>query len=160
MKRNTPLALALMVLTAPEAAASQGVGGTSCGFAATPLAFGGYTASSSSPADFTATLTVTCTGSGPGLVPVRATVALLGGSSERRLAVGAGRLRYQLYLDPARTVLWGDGAGGSQTAAVSGVVGPSTVFRWSLTVYGRLLARQSDALAGAYADQITAVLNY
>jgi spore coat protein U-like protein len=42
----------------------------------------------------------------------------------------------------------------------SGVVGPNSVFRQPITVYGRILARQTDAAVGHYADVITAVLNY
>jgi len=41
-----------------------------------------------------------------------------------------------------------------------GVVGPTTPFRETLTVYGRILARQSGAVVGNYTARITAVLNY
>ncbi len=69
------------------------------------------------------------------------------------------RCGYQLYLDPARTTLWGNG-GGSGTVPVSGVAGPTTPFRQTLTVYGRILARQSGVMTGHYTDQFLAVLNY
>ena len=68
-------------------------------------------------------------------------------------------MRYQLYLDPARTALWGNGGGGS-TVPVSGIASLTTPFRQALTVYGRILARQSDAHVGNYTDRITIVLNY
>lgn len=137
-------------------------GGANCALSTTSLAFGQYVPSRSSPSDFTATISMTCTASGAAPVPVLGVISLTGsgGAFGSELADGPNRLRYQLFLDPARTVLWGDGGGASHTQTVSGVVGAATPFRATLTVYGRVLARQSDAAVGAYADQITAVLNY
>jgi spore coat protein U-like protein len=154
--------LALMVLAALAAGPARASGGANCSVSATPLAFGKYVPTSTSPADFTATISVTCTTSGPTPAAIRGTIALAGGTgpSVRQLTDGVHRLRYQLYLDPTRSVLWGDGNGGSSTASLSGIVAPTTPFRQVLTVYGRILARQSGAPVGLYADQITAVLNY
>jgi spore coat protein U-like protein len=137
-------------------------GGAGCSLSATPLAFGKYVPSSGSPSDFTATITVTCTASGATPVPIHGTISLLSasGASGRQLTGGGRRLRYQLYLDPARAVAWESGSGGDGTVSVSGVVGPTTPFRQTLTVYGRILARQSEARVGNYADQLTVVLNY
>ncbi|MEA2729192.1 MAG: hypothetical protein QOF70_3667 [Acetobacteraceae bacterium] len=162
-KQDWPSALmALMLLAALAPAPARAGGGASCNLSATPLTFGKYVPFSSSPSDFTATITLTCTAPGTVPVPIHGFITLTGpgGPSGRWLANGAHRLRYQLYLDPARTVLWGEGSGGSGTASISGVVGLTTPFRQALTVYGRILARQSDARVGNYADQITAVLNY
>jgi spore coat protein U-like protein len=163
MTQDWPCALmALMVLPALSSVPARAAGDTSCSLFATPLAFGKYVPSSSAPSDFTATITLTCTASGTAPVPIQGTIALTGagGPPGRQLTAGARRLRYQLYLDSARTVLWGDGTGGSGTVSISGVAGSSTPFRQALTVYGRILARQSDAPVGNYADQITAVLSY
>ncbi len=154
------LTAALVVLTLAQPASAQGASAAHCALAATPLAFGAYSPTSGAPADFTATLTVTCTASGAEAAPVEGTISLLGGASGRRLTSGARSLRYQLYLDPARSVPWGDGAGGGRTASVSGVVSPNTAFRQSITIYGRILARQSRTAVGAYTDQIEAILTY
>jgi spore coat protein U-like protein len=128
---------------------------------ATPLAFGRYTPYGSSPADFTATITVVCTAAGSDPVPFRGTVSLTwpGASTSRELSDGRHSLRYQLFSDPSRTAPWGDATGGS-ARPLSGIASPTAPFRETLTVYGRILARQSAASVGSYRGQIVAVLNY
>jgi spore coat protein U-like protein len=162
MNRAMRVAAAILLLAqvlTPRSA--QAVGGASCMLSATPLAFGRYVPFSGVPTDFSATLTVTCTAPGAAAVPVRGTIALAGGTGgpfARRLTSGRYGLRYQLFSDPGRTVPWGDSTAG--TVSVTGVVGPRTVFRQTLTVYGRILARQSGARVGLYTDQVMAQLNY
>jgi spore coat protein U-like protein len=128
----------------------------------TPLAFGQYVPSRNVPSDFTATLHLTCVASGTTSAIVEGTIGLIGpgGPAGRHLADGRHRLRYQLFVDPARTILWGDGIGDTRTKPISGMVGPIDSMRQTFTIYGRILARQSDAAVGNYSDQITAVLNY
>jgi spore coat protein U-like protein len=137
-------------------------GAVSCSVAATPLEFGQYVPFSSIPDDFTATITVTCTAIGATAVPLQGSISLIGamGASGRQLSNGAATLRYHTYLNPARTMYWGDGTGRGGTQVVTGMVGPAMPFRLSYTVYGRILARQSAARVGTYADQITVMLNY
>ncbi len=162
-KQDRPRALtALLLLAALAPAPARAAGGASCSLSATPLTFGNYAPSSSFPSDFTATITLTCTASGATLAPIHGAIAMTGagGASTRQLTNGARRMRYQLYLDPARTAPWGDGAGGGNTVSFSGIVGPTTPIRQAFTVYGRILARQSDAVVGAYADQVAVVLTY
>ncbi len=151
---------AVGLATALAPVPARAAGGASCELSATPLAFGQYVPYENAPADFTATITVTCTSSGGAPVPILATISLTGpgAPSDRELTDGLHRLRYQLFLDPSRTAPWGDGVGGAKS--ISGVVGPAAPFRTTVTVYARILARQSGALAGAYTDQIIAVLNY
>lgn len=154
------LAVALLgALAAPPAHSS---GGVSCNLAATSLAFGHYVPSSGTPDDVTATITVTCTATGSSTVPLLGAISLTGVSTSdgRHLTSGVHIVRYHTFLDPARTMFWGDGTGRGGTAVVSAMVGPSAPFRQTYIVYGRILARQSATPVGAYADRITAVLNY
>jgi spore coat protein U-like protein len=162
-QRDWPRVLTtLMVVAALAPIAAHAGGGAGCSLSATPLAFGTYVPSSSSPSDLTATITVTCTASGATPLPIHGTIGLLGASGPfgRQLSDGRHRLRYQLYLDPARTIGWESGSGGNGTASISGIAGPTNPYRQTLTVYGRLLARQSEARVGKYADQLTVVLSY
>ncbi|MDB5698831.1 MAG: spore coat protein, partial [Alphaproteobacteria bacterium] len=135
-------------------------GSASCAISSTSLAFGQYVPSHSKPSDFTATLTLVCTASAN--APVVGTIALLGmnGASGRALSDGSHRLRYQLFLDAGRTIMWGDGTGDSRTESISETVGRSATLRRNFTIYGRILARQSDVIVGNYVDGITAVLDY
>lgn len=151
-------AAGLLVLLGSVSAFAQGTGGARCMLGATPLVFGRYLPFSGVPADFSATLTLTCTASGAAPVAFHGTIALSGGASARHLASGVYKLRYQLYLDPGRRVLWGNGIGG--TVSVSGVVSANAVFRQTITVYGRILARQSGARVGVYTDRIMIEMNY
>lgn len=160
-KRGWPRALtALLLLAALAPAPAHAAGGASCSLSATPLAFGDYAPASTKPSDFTASITVTCAALGATTVPIHGTIGLIGpgGDSARQLTNGARRMRYQLYLDPARTVPWGNS--GSGTVSISCVAGPTTPIQQTLTVYGRILARQSGAPVGNYADQIVVVMNY
>jgi spore coat protein U domain-containing protein, fimbrial subunit CupE1/2/3/6 len=153
------LAVLLAVLAPRQSVAA---GGASCSLAATPLVFGNYESFSSQPADFTATVTVTCTTSGPAPVPLQASIGVIGrgGPFHRRLTDGVHALRYQLFLDPARTTPLGDGRGGGEVVSMSGAVSANAPFRQDFVLYGRILARQSAATIGHYVDRITAILTY
>jgi len=162
MTRWRSLALGLGCLIALESAPAQAGGNVSCSIATTALAFGQYVPSRNSASDFTATVEVNCTAAGDSPVPVTGDIALIGrgANGRRELTDGANRLGYQLFLDPARTMSWGDGSGESRTQSISGVASGPTPFRAVVTVYGRILGRQRGAAVGNYIDQVTAVLNY
>ncbi|HET6522698.1 MAG TPA: spore coat U domain-containing protein, partial [Geminicoccaceae bacterium] len=74
-----------------------------------------------------------------------------GSYAERRMrGPGGAELRYNLYTDPARRVVWGDGMGG--TGLVRGDTGGRR--RATVPVYGHV-PRGQRVPAGAYADQLT-----
>jgi spore coat protein U-like protein len=76
---------------------------------------------------------------------------LAGSFAARALTLGSERLLYNLYLDAARTVVWGDGTGGSQAGPgviTRGALGTTTAY-----VFGRVFAGQ-DAVEGVYGDTI------
>jgi len=158
--RSLGLALGCLIFLQP--APAQASGNVSCSISATGLVFGQYVPSRNGTSDLTATVQVTCTTSGEAPVPVQGSISLIGrgANGRRELTDGAHRLSYQLFLDPARTIPWGDGSGESRTQTISGVAGGATPFRATVTVYGRILARQTGASVGSYSDQITAVLSY
>lgn len=153
-------ALGLAATATPSQA--QAAASAHCQLSVTPLAFGQYVPSRSAPADFTATLELICATAGSTAATVEATIGLIGpgGPAGRELGSGGHRLRYQLFIDPGRTMLWGDGSGGTRTQNISLIVGPAARMTKTFTIYGRILARQSDAAVGHYGDQITVVLNY
>jgi spore coat protein U-like protein len=156
------LGLALGCLISLQPAPAQASGNVSCSISATGLVFGQYVPSRNGTSDLTATVQVTCTSSGEAPVAVQGSISLIGAraNGRRELADGAHRLGYQLFLDPARTIPWGDGSGESRTQSISGVAAGATPFRATVTVYGRILARQAGAAVGCYSDQISVVLNY
>lgn len=146
MKRLARRALLLAALAAAPGAVRSA---PTCAFGvASALDFGPYDPLAASPTDGTSTLSYQCP---PGQ---KVRISLDPGSSgsfgAREMRQGVEALQYNLYLDAARTVIWGDGTGGS-------AVGPGVTTRSGGTttawVFGRIPAGQ-DAVAGAFSDTI------
>ena len=137
-----------------------------CSASATSVMFGVYDATAAAPNDSTGTLTVTCTYTPSGDREILYTVGLNSGNGTtaavRWLASGDYRLYYNLFTDPARLLIWGDGTAGSQLVSGSLKVGPGVgngTRSDNFTVYGRMPAQQ-DANAGDYSDTIVFTLTF
>jgi hypothetical protein len=124
-----------------------------CVVSATPLAFGTYDPTASSPDDATSTLSVLCT------VGTSYTVGLTQGTASgatvttRKMSNGANLLNYALYQETGRTTNWGN-TPSTDTVAATAPVGATT-----LTVYGRIAAGQNVPI-GSYSDTITVNVVY
>jgi spore coat protein U-like protein len=117
------------------------------------LAFGSYDVFAGAPTDSTATITYSC--SGPATTPTLSIGTGVAGSfSPRRIKSGVNALSYNLYVDAARTSVWGDGTGGTSTVAASMGTGLTS------TVYGRVFAGQTGAPAGSYLDTVVVTINF
>ncbi len=75
----------------------------------------------------------------------------------RYLARGAERVRYQLYQDAARSIVWGDGSNGGTRMSINFPVGGATQ---TYTVYARLFSVSPLPSAGIYTDTITVTVSY
>lgn len=64
-------------------------------------------------------------------------------------------LQYNLYTNPARTIIWGNGTEGTKTVNADDC---KRICRFM--IYGKIPARQIKASAGVYNDQITATITY
>src|SRR5690348_14678063 len=114
-----------------------------CGVTTTPVKFAGYDVFSSSATTSTGTITVSC--SNPVQQPLPVAIAISSGSSgsfnprQMRATTGSDRLNYYLFADPSRTIIWGDGTGGSsiQTNLVTRQAS------WIAYVYGVIPPRQN-----------------
>ena len=123
-----------------------------CTITLNPLSFGMYTPAGTVPLDAVSDITVRCTAQ-PGSYSVSIGSGLGGNQLLRTmLAGGADILNYNLFRDPARTQIWGDGTPptfvviGSRTG-----VGRPTVNVHSL--YGRVFSGQTPN-PGSYADNL------
>ena len=67
---------------------------------------------------------------------------------------GGNTLTYNLYTDPSRTQVWGDGTGGSNVSNGSGSGAAQTI-----NVYGRISSGQTVP-TGTYTDTITVTINF
>ncbi|MGH6617109.1 Csu type fimbrial protein [Sphingomonas sp.] len=148
----------LLIATPAQAACAQ-LSFCSCTVTATGISFGNYIPVDSTSNDSSGTVRVRCT-----LLLALAgsfTIDLSTGSSatyaQRTLRNGASVINYNLYLDPGRSQIFGNGTGGSSRitynfAALLGV-------DQSFTVYGRIPARQ-NVPAGNYTDSIIVTVTY
>ena len=147
--------VATFALSSPAAACTL----CSCSASASGVSFGSYDPSGSSPTDASGTVTLSCTGvvSLLGTIDIAASPGTSGDLTARQMAQGANRLNYNLYTDSSRTSIWGTGANG--TGTISAPLNGLLVFNQSVTVYGRLPARQW-VKSGAYADSVIVTITY
>lgn len=117
------------------------------------VAFGIYDVANATPLDSTGTLRLDCNGAAKAV-----TLDLGRGNAPtfnpRFMRNGASQLNYNLFLDAARTSIWGDGTAGTSHY---GVTNPPNVI--DLTIYGRIPALQ-DLPIGSYADTVVVTVNF
>lgn len=146
------LGIALLAAVAPTAAGAV----MTCSLnTVTGLAFGAYNIFSGSDLDSSATISYRCDNVG-GADSILVQLSRGGSSSywPRRLSQGAYELEYNLYLDAARTTVWGDGTSGTSDY---GPVVPADGVDTDLPIYGRVPKRQ-NAFVGSYSDTIVVTL--
>ena len=127
----------------------------SCTISVTSVAFGTYNVFTTSADDSTGTITYRCNATAANI-----SISLSDGSSStfspRTLRKGSEILSYNLYMNAARTNIWGNGTGGTSVYTRANPPNNSNV---NLTIYGRIPAQQ-DVSAGNYSDTVSAVINF
>lgn len=131
-----------------------------CQVKAAVLSFGMYDILSVEDTEATAGFTISCNSvRAPDSVPVQVLLSAGGsGNSSQRFMLGSvsgAVLYYNLYLNAARSTVFGDGSDGSGTLTNS--VNKSTP--WTVTVYGRIPALQNVPI-GTYTDSLTITILY
>ncbi len=115
----------------------------------------------------TATITVECTATALlqlCIVPYEVSIDTggAGGYSPREMTAGAEVLQYNVYTDPTRLLVWGDGIS-SGTLTVSGVLSYPILFGGTQSAdhqaYGRIFAGQLVD-SGSYSDSLTITVSY
>lgn len=153
MKRLTPAWL-LIVLVWAQPGSAQTCAVTSAA-GSTLVDFGVYTALGGN-LDGTGTIELSCT-PGPLLLPVSYSISIGPGASgsfnPRKFLAGAYALGYNLYLDPLRLQVWGDGSPGT------GKHGGACSGTCPTTVYGRVFGNQSVP-AAPYRDEVLITLDF
>ena len=130
-------------LAAPAAANAA-----TCHISPQEVDFGSYDPIGGPAVDGVGAVNVTCD------TPADFTVTLSAGSgtfAERRMSAGAAQLRYNLYTNASRTIVWSDGIAGSGVSSSGSNV--------NLTIYGRIAAGQ-NVPAGSYVDTLTVTVTY
>jgi len=122
-----------------------------CTVSTSGLNFGNYDVFSALNDDITATINVDC----PSGTPYSIWLSSGSGTfSSRTLTSGGNILAYNLYLDPTRLTIWGDGSAGTGTFS-----GTGTGSNVPTPVYGRISAGQ-NAWVGTYTDVVTITVNF
>jgi len=124
-----------------------------CTVSTTPVSFGNYNVFAATALDTTGTVALFCNNPEKKPMPVTVTISSGGAGSfnprQMQIAGGADRMNYYLFLDASRTMIWGDGTGGTSTF-VTTIVKTAPL---NTTIYGRIPARQ-NLRAGAYGDNL------
>jgi spore coat protein U domain-containing protein, fimbrial subunit CupE1/2/3/6 len=127
-----------------------------CTISSTPLLFGVYNVFATTPLDSTGSLTFRCGSTDKDIV-----ITLDRGGAPtfnpRRMLNGSEPLTYNLYLDAARTTIWGDGTGGTQAFTEHNPQGNNRDF--VVPIYGRIPAGQ-DVRSGSYTNTITVTIQF
>lgn len=154
MKENVLAFVTAAVLTASTLDASAM---THCTITDSPgVSFGRYDVFSPAPLDAAGSFSYECHGDTQhDLILIELSTGHGSGPDMREMSNGASRLVYNLYLDAARTIIWGNGTSGS---SVHGPIRPNPGTN-TLWVYGRIPARQNVS-AGAYSDTLTMTIVY
>jgi spore coat protein U-like protein len=150
-------------------AAPQARSAAECGIAVGGLAYGVYDVLSAQANDSSTDIRITCShvlGDRGGNTRVLYSLALSAGNSgsfgPRYLSSGIDRLPYNLFLDPARRLIWGDGTAGTRIDSGSMRVSRGHGNRSQTqthTVYGRI-PPQHDVAPGSYSDTIYVTVSF
>ena len=145
---------ALICLVALLAVPVQAAEANRCIVSVTPVQFGVYNPLLPGDMRTTGIVTYNCTQSRP------ISISLTRGAAsfyDRGMGQGLSALTYNLYLDAAGTMIWGDGSGGSQ---VYRDPAPPPDTNVSVPIYGRVPARQRQVHVGVVDDALSVTINY
>jgi len=118
--------------------------------------FGPYDTLSPSPRDSAGFISFRCERVGPSdMIVIEISRGQGHSFMPRGMSRRGERLEYNLYLDAARTVIWGDGSRGTSRYQVR----PSEGRTESVPIYGRIPPRQT-VVPGSYSDHVVLTVNY
>ena len=72
---------------------------------------------------------------------------------------GSSQLSYNIYKNVGRTIIWGDGTGGTGTMGDSYLLALGASHTETVSMYGKLTGGQNVS-AGSYSDTIIATVVY
>ena len=156
--------------------------GQGCFVTQAAISFGIYDSGSTSPLNSLGEIVVTCNGNLGYTLTLGAGQNSGGSFSPRKMALNGDTLDYSLYIDPARTQVWGDGTGTTYVQTVTPRVIDPILFppgtgvgkkgsadrklnlggggrKDKFTVYGRVREMQGVP-AGNYTDILTITVNF
>jgi spore coat protein U-like protein len=132
-----------------------------CSISATSIAFGTYDVFSNIPVDSSGTISISCI---KDVVKASLTIGPSSASGtinprKMKRSPGTDLLEYNIFVDVTRTVIFGDGAGGTTVVNLKRPSGKPQPWSQNIDIYGRIPPGQ-DVSAGSYADSVTATINW
>lgn len=119
-----------------------------------PVSFGAYDVLAAAPnTNGVGSITIACNGGGSKNFPVSLSTGQSNSYASRVMRSFGNSLNYNLYTSTQRTVVWGDGSGGSRTVSINR---NNTT---TLEIFGTIPAAQ-DVAVGTYFDLIWATVNF
>jgi len=144
-------AFALGVVLAPAPARA-------CTISSAGVAFGAYDPQAAGAEDSTGTVRADCHPSESAPIVALGT-GQSGSFAARTMTSGPYTLGYNIYSDSGRTIVWGDGTGGTVTVTMTGGSVSGGVRRFTRTMYGRIPAQQNVG-AGSYTDTVMLTVTF
>lgn len=123
--------------------------GNHCIVSVTGIVFANYNPHSPTPNDSQGSVTVRCRGGQARFFAVHIDSGTSGRISRRTMQGPGGTVRYNLYLDATRQMIWGDGSDGSRTLRRTNIQNRTI----TAPIYARLPPGQAVA-AGTYEDTL------
>lgn len=144
------------LLTIGLAVWSQNLLAQTCTVSTTPMAFGSLESTSGPAVDSAGSVNVNCDAPASYVIRIDAGLHSGGQFIARNMSrmQGFEMLHYNLYRDASRTLIWGDGTGGSFVVTES-----NPGVSQSIPLYGRIYAGQNPQ-AGDYADVVTVTVDW
>lgn len=124
-----------------------------CSASSSGVAFGQYSPGAAAARDTAGTVVVNCPSTQQN-VSVRVSAGNSGSFAQRRMTSGASILNYNLYTTATRTIVLGDGSGGTGIFDLGRTRGSV-----SRTIYGRIPAGQKVS-AGSYSDTLVVTVSF
>lgn len=119
-------------------------------------AFGGYDTLSAAPLDSTGYVSFRCEQVGPfDTIVIELNRGRGNSFSPRQMMWRGERLAYNLYLDAARTLIWGDGSRGTSRYQARPLEGRTE----SIPIHARIPPRQ-PVRPGPYSDHVVLTIQY
>lgn len=131
-----------------------------CSVSAMNLAFGPYDEFQLAHKESTGYVAVRCYGRSGERAAYTISLSAGNGSFAYRYMRGpdSAKLNYNLYTNPARVTVWGDGSGSSVTVSDSYSLGSGAMTK-KYPIYGRLFSLQKKPV-GVYTDTLIVTLDY
>lgn len=147
MKRNNTACIRLFVFALMLSAMTwQSAAAVSCTLTVSQLGFSRYNFQTKVAVNTTGTVTIQCDSTVP---PLSLTLSTGGSGTYNRTMTSNGHtLKYNVYIDYARTMIWGNGSGGTSLLSYSQT---GTTKSTTIAFYGTVLAGQTP-FAGTYTD--------